>query len=420
MIVYSCFYFSAALIFEIRLGEGFFHMGTTAAVISMVFYGNMKVKRNIRYKLNKAICHAVLYSLVPSIICFMVHHDIIEALLSLLYNAYIWKLGYDTEVTGLKYDVYKDDFMTGLKIFLSVILLSIFTGEEQASSTTGRLSVVYIMLGLLLLKNLREITNIKYRKNEKADAMSIAMSMLMVSALLCASSETFLSYMLNAVKYMYSSIDGILSAIVGALGYAVGWALVPLINYLSSHIKGDVNITVTQNSNISKQQPLIDSLNIPYGVQIAVKLLLLAGIIYILIRIRRNFETKKRRYDFTESREFVLNFEDVERGIKKKLISALSRFKKSRTKPATLREKVRYIYCSFLKFSIKHGTYTSIEQTHRDIEKNSCSLMKECSSSIKSLTETYEKARYSNADIGDEDLYSSKKHLKEIIDKFDI
>jgi hypothetical protein len=124
-----------------------------------------------------------------------------------------------------------------------------------------------------------------------------------------------------------------------------------------------------------------------------------------------------RKTDYTESREFVFKLDEVGRDLGKSISSIFK--KRIKTEPKTLGERIRFLYSSFLEINIRKGIYKKGSQTHREIEEKSLLYAKEAPDDIMHLTDVYEKARYSDNMLNEDDFDIAESSLKKIKDIYE-
>jgi hypothetical protein len=157
---------------------------------------------------------------------------------------------------------------------------------------------------------------------------------------------------------------------------------------------------------------------IPHNIETGLKIALLIIIAAAVIRIYNKHPKKKSNDDYAESREFVLNTRQLRDEIKKNFTSLASRFRrKGRVKPVTLKEKIRYLYYSFLELDIKHGIYKNKSQTSREIGRETVDYLKDNAGVVENLTSIYENARYGADEALEEDYKTAAESFREIKNK---
>jgi len=363
----------------------------------------------------------VMGILISTLLGYMGLHmgsGIIILILTFLFYLYLWKLGLDMSAAGLQYDMFKGQFTSELRLMLIFTLVSFLFQNPPVTHSLGQFSILYIVLGVVLLRNARDIQYVKAQKSNRADVMNIAATVIIILVLLLAASDNFIFYITLLLKYSWMIIDKFLSILIIIIGYPIGYLLTPLINWiLGLNLPPWSPLEISGSPPEDVQQSGNGGLNLPYALEIGLKVVLIIIVFIICIKIYKKFAGKQRITDFEESREFVLSFEDVRNNIKKRLLSLSTIFSRKRNEPSSFRDYIRYVYYDFLKLSIKLGLYKNISDTHRSIEKTNEAILICDAAAVNRITSVYEKARY-GVDEPDEGDYrivvDSYKQLKNL------
>jgi hypothetical protein len=301
----------------------------------------------------------------------------IEAVISAIYSLYLWMLAFGMHGAGIRYDVYREQFTNWLRILLGIVAVSAIQGDPGAIETAGRYSIIFVISGPLLLRNSRELNLAKPGGGRKARIINIAANMAVVLPLMLVSSDGFIACLVSISGFIFNLINRALGYGVYIIAYPIGM-LLSLVMYRFK-LKADFNDIIIKPADPGEVPPVMESGPfIPHNIETGLKIVLLIIIAAVVIRIYNKHPKKKSTDDYTESREFVLNTRQLRDEIKKNFTSIASRFRrKGRVKPVTLKEKIRYLYYSFLELDIKHGIYKNKSQTSREIGRETMDYLKD-------------------------------------------
>lgn len=412
---YSFLLFLTNGLFSLYLDTRFFFIGIFMTSLSMFLYKFLKAKYPKPLKNKHYIVMGILISALLGYMGLYIGSGIIISILTFLFYLYLWKLGLDMSAAGLQYDMFKGQFTSELRLMLIFTLVSFLFQNPPVTRILGQFSILYIVLGVVLLRNTRDIRYVKAQKNNRADAVNIAATAVIILVLLFAASDNFIFYITLLLKYSWMIIDKLLSIIIIIVGYPIGYLLTPLINWMLG-----LNLAPWSPLEISGKPPEDvplsgnSGLNLPYALEVSLKVVLIIIVFIICIKIYKKFAGKQRLTDFEESREFVLSFEDVRNNIKKRLLSLSTIFSKKRSEPSNFRDYIRYVYYDFLKLSIKLGLYKNISDTHRSIEKTNEAILICDAAAVNRITSIYEKARYGVDEPDEGDCKIATDSLKQL------
>jgi hypothetical protein len=330
----------------------------------------------------------------------------------------LWNAGSGIISSGLQYDLFRNQFSKGLMILIAVIVFSLIYSDNTIINNIGRFSIIYLVINPMLLRSVREYEYVKAQRSKKADTISVAINISIALILILITSNKFLSLIYIGGRYVFNALDRLLSAVLYVILLPIGYLLMPLINALARRIKLDPD---TININIkgdTEKLPVNEGLKVPPAVATSIKIVIAVAIVVVLIKLYSVYVRRNRKADYTESREFEFSMDDLRNNFKAKLSSVLSSIgKRIRPRPYDLREKIRYIFTNYLDLSVKKGIYSEVSQTHRDLEIKTVSVINS-EAGIKKLTDTYEKARYSQYDVSEEDYENARQGFAEIKEKY--
>ena len=406
-IIYVCFYMLCFILFGIRLPAVLFFSGAVSVICSFL---------SVRYNKNYVFVKGTAFSLITAIILYLSGSTPAILLTSFLFNLLMWRIGWNLQNSGIQYQLYREQFITGFRLLAAAMLISIMCKDVPAISITSRYSINYLILGLLLLRNSREFQYIKPEKDTHTGTINLLANLFIIIVLLLITSNTFLSAVLLFLKAAWNTLDMLLEKIIYAAGLVIGFILTPLINLLKRNVHNSNKININNNSPSQYIQNPPAGSGIPPAVYLILKIIIIAAAAAIIIRLYNSYLKKKEKRDYSEEKEFIFNIDEVGSSIKKDLSAAFNRIRKVLIKkPVSVRDRIRYIYTNFLRLSIKKGIYAKISETPEEIKANAASYIK-VDEGIKLLTDTYERARYSNGNISQTDLDDARAGFQKVKD----
>lgn len=406
-IVYVCFYTLCLILFGIHLPAALFLSGTASVLCSFISGHHNK---------NHPLANGTVFSLAAAIIFYLLGSTPMILFISFSFDLLLWRIGWSLQNSGIQYELYREQFITGLRLLIAAMLISIMFKDMSAISMMSRYSVIYLILGLLLLRNSREFQYVRFKIDKHAGFINLLANLFIIIMLLLITSDGFLSAVSLFSKAAWNLFDRLLEEIIYAAGLVIGFILTPLINFLKHTIHYKDNISLNNNnSNQYIQNPPAGS-NIPPAVYLILKIIIIAAAAAVIIKLYNSYSKRKKNRDYSEEKEFIFNIDEVSRSIKKNLSSTLNKVREIfNMRPVSIRDKIRYIYTNFLKLSIKKGIYTKISETPEEIKVKSQSYTKE-NAGLGLLTDVYEKARYSKGSISEADLDNAKSGYLKIKD----